>query len=143
MWDLCMTIGAMRFSRLGQITFLSFICAGLLCYRQAYAGAEAPIYSGRDVTGGVVVNINSDELIVDERNGKQRYFSRTYGVARPDTTVTIDGSTARFDDIKLGMRVQIVFYTTVNGKKNRGTAAEPLPINSVKAMSNSPEKPKP
>ena len=133
----------MRSSILRQSTFVSLLCAGLLCCPHGYAGGKAPSYSGRDVASGVVAASGFSELVVRERNGTERRFMRMYEREdRPDTTVTVDGRKATFDDIEVGMRVQIVFYSKVDGKKI-GTEDFPLPIISVKAISNPPEKPKP
>lgn len=132
----------MQSSTLRQGTFVSLLCSVLLCCNHVYAGGKAPSYSGRDVASGVVTDSGFSELVVRERDGTERRFMRTYGGNRPDTTVTVDGRKATFGDIEVGMRVQIFFYTKVDGKKI-GKEDFSLPIISVKAISSPPEKPKP
>ena len=115
--------------------------------------AEGPSYadySGRDVTGGLVVRISiHGNLIVREMSGKERHFHKLSQDDDPppfrfvaDTVVEIDGHGASFSDIKVGMRVQIVFYTRTQGKTTNGTEGDPLGITSIKAKSNSAEEPK-
>jgi hypothetical protein len=49
------------------------------------------------------------------------------------TSVEIDRRRANFGDIKVGMHVQIAFYTKINGiERSEG----PLPIISIRAFSN-------
>lgn len=133
----------MRSSILRQSTFVSLLCAGLLCCHHAYAGGKAPSYSGRDVASGVVADSGFSELVVRERNGTERRFiCMCEREDRPNTTVTVDGRKATFGDLEVGMRVQVFFYTKVEGKKI-GTEDFPLPIISVKAISSPPEQPKP
>jgi len=130
----------MRFSILRQNIVLSIIGAGLLfCNHASADGGGAVYYSDRDVTGGVVIRIEDNgDLAIRERNGKERNFRQIYG--EDETLVKVNGRKAAFDDIKVGMRVQIAYYKKINGRKRDGTDIDPLPITSIKAKSGS-EKP--
>jgi hypothetical protein len=135
-------IRLMRLFTFPRTTTLVFaVCAGILCCYHANAESDGIIsYSGRDVTGGLVVRIEGGDLTIRERNGKERNFEQLNGEDR--TSVKVDDRNATLNDIKVGMRVQIVFYNRINGTRRKGTDDDALPMSSIKAQSNSPEKPK-
>lgn len=131
----------MRFSILRQNIFVSLIGAGLLCCNHAFADVPARNpYSGHDVTGGVVVRIeHGNELVVRERSGTERRFKQIDGDGPRDTIIHLNGRTVAFRAIKVGMRVQIVFYNKIDRRMADGTSTAPLPMRKVTAISN-PQK---
>jgi hypothetical protein len=103
----------MRSSTLRKNIFISLLCAGLLCWHHAFA--DGPVrrnpYSRQDTTGGIVVRTeHNSELVVRERSGKERRFTQIDGDGPFDTIIHVNGHTVAFRAIKVGMRVQIVFY---------------------------------
>lgn len=146
-------------SFISRSTLVCIVCAGMLCSYQAVAeGSGGRYYSDTDVTGGLVVGLTSNgNLIVRQKSGKELHFCeaiRIYSTRDENeeerseqrsekiSVVEIDGHEASFSDIKVGMRVQIVFYDRTNGRVSDGTDIDPLAIASIKAKSNSAEKPK-
>ena len=134
------SIGLVQSFVLSRTTFLAVLFLGALCCSHAIAdGTGSSSYSGRDVIGGLVVRIEyNGELVVRERSGKQRQFMQIPSPDPRQTSVEIDGRKANFGEIKVGMRVQIAFYTKVNGIERSEVDMGPLAIISIRAFSNRP-----
>jgi hypothetical protein len=106
------------------------------CYQIKAEEGPAEVYSVRDVTGGVIVEIEHVVMTVRERNGKQRTFV-TFNDSNGKTRVEVNGRVAEFEDIKVGMRVQITFYCKSDGRKLIDEE-DAFPIISVKATTLPP-----
>jgi hypothetical protein len=109
--------------------FVVIVCAGLFCCSQAIGGGRfVHTSSDTSVTGGTVVRkdhssitikeLDTNELILFLFIDKEIFFAtNTHGVEHfPDTQVIVNGQTTTKDKIKVGMRAQIVFYSSGRDK---------------------------
>lgn len=134
---------------LRQTKFIVIICASLFCYSQAIAGGQVDVHSETSVTGGTIVRKNdstglSSITIKELDTNKLMRFFFMEGIARieggdsaGETEVIVDNQTATSDKLKVGMRAQVVFYTSVEAWKGEKTKF----MKSVKAISGGKHKP--
>jgi hypothetical protein len=123
---------------LSQTTFSAVLFLGALCCSPAIADVTgSSSYSGRAMIGALVVRIEyNGDLVASDSSGKQRQFMQIPSPDPRQTSVELDGRRANFGEIKVGMRVQITFYTKVNGIERSKADMGPFPIISIRAMSN-------
>lgn len=125
--------------------FVVLVCAGLFCCSQAIAGGRLVHTSSEtSVTGGTVVRKDDSSITIKELDTNRliRFFfihssiffaTPDHGAPQhfADTEVIVDDQTTTKDKIKVGMRAQIVFYSS--GEDNF--------MKSVKAISGGKQKP--
>jgi hypothetical protein len=134
-----------------QTKLVVIVSAGLFYYSQAIAGGFVDVRSETSVTGGTIVrkddsssslaSITIKEL---DTNRLMRFFFME-GIAviegtdndAGETEVIVDDQPATPDKLKVGMRAQVVFYTSVKPWKGEKTKF----MKSVKAISLGKQKP--
>jgi hypothetical protein len=123
-----------------RLTLIAFSLAAVFCCARAVAdGGMYNPYRDQDITGGIITEIKrGEQLIVREKTGSERYFVQIDGNGRLDTIIKVEDRTTSFRALKVGMRVQIVFYRSQHGQRTGGES-DPFPMKSIRAVAPAAE----